>query len=89
MFDRYIYIAAIFVFINLTGFALMGIDKSKARHHVRRVPEKVLFTFVLLGAGAGVYLGCLIFRHKTKHWYFLYGIPFIIFLQLTLLFFII
>lgn len=55
----------------------MQIDKSRAKKHKWRIPEKTLFIFVLLGGGIGGTIGMYIFRHKTKHWYFVIGFPLI------------
>ncbi|BAQ36386.1 hypothetical protein CBB2_3383 [Clostridium botulinum] len=38
----------------------------------------------LLGGSIGSYVGMKIFRHKTKHSKFKYGIPFIILIQLCI-----
>ena len=54
---------------------VMGIDKEKAKAKEWRIPEKTLFGIALAGGGLGVWLGMEMFRHKTKHWYFKYGIP--------------
>jgi uncharacterized membrane protein YsdA (DUF1294 family) len=59
----------------------MGIDKSKAKHHAWRIPEKELFLISLLGGSIGTWAGMYIFRHKTKHWYFVIGMPAILILQ--------
>lgn len=67
--------------INLTGFSIMGIDKRRARKHMWRIPEKTLFLTAVLGGSIGTLLGMYTFRHKTKHWYFVIGMPFILFLQ--------
>lgn len=40
------------IVINVLAFALMGIDKSKAKRHLWRIPEKTLFLSALLGGGA-------------------------------------
>lgn len=72
--------------INLTAFFLMGTDKRRARRGARRIPEKRLFLAALLGGGAGAVLGMQMFRHKTRHWYFRFGLPAILILQLALLF---
>jgi uncharacterized membrane protein YsdA (DUF1294 family) len=61
----------------------MGIDKSKAKHHAWRIPEKVLFFVSLLGGSIGTWAGMYIFRHKTKHWYFVAGMPAILLLQIV------
>ena len=74
----WIYIAV----INIIGFLSMGIDKSKAKKGAWRVPEKTLFLFPVLGGGLGSWIGMYFFRHKTKHWYFVIGIPAIFFIEL-------
>jgi uncharacterized membrane protein YsdA (DUF1294 family) len=67
--------------MNIIGLAVMGIDKSKAKHHEWRIPEKMLFLVSLLGGSIGTWAGMYIFRHKTKHWYFVIGMPAILILQ--------
>jgi uncharacterized membrane protein YsdA (DUF1294 family) len=69
--------------MNIIGLVVMGIDKSKAKHHVWRIPEKVLFLVSLLGGSIGTWAGMYIFRHKTKHWYFVVGMPTILILQIA------
>lgn len=70
--------------LNLCGFASMGIDKQKARRKKWRIPEKTLFLFALLGGSLGSITGMYIFHHKTRHWYFRYGMPVIFLLQACL-----
>jgi uncharacterized membrane protein YsdA (DUF1294 family) len=70
--------------MNVIGLAVMGIDKAKAIHHAWRIPEKVLFLVSLLGGSVGTWAGMYIFRHKTKHWYFVIGMPAILILQIAL-----
>ena len=70
--------------INLVTFAVYGADKRRARRGAWRVPEKTLFLLPLLGGSLGALLGMLTFRHKTKHWYFVWGIPLILLAQLAL-----
>ena len=67
--------------INLILFAVMGVDKSCARRHARRVPERTLFALCLLGGGAGGVLGMLCFRHKTRHLKFVLGFPLILIME--------
>lgn len=76
----WIYIAA----INLVALALMGIDKHKARTRQWRIPEKALFAVALLGGSAGAWAGMYLFHHKTRHWYFVVGMPLILAAQLLL-----
>ena len=68
--------------INLVAFALMGIDKDKARKGAWRIPEKTLFLSAIIGGSIGAIIGMQAFRHKTKHWYFKYGMPLILTLQI-------
>lgn len=69
------------IIMNVLGFALMGIDKHKAIHRQYRIPEKTLFLSSILGGSVGTWAGMYVFRHKTKHWYFVVGMPFILFMQ--------
>ena len=70
--------------VNIVAFIMYGIDKEKARRGAWRVPEKTLFLLPLLGGSVGALLGMLVFRHKTKHWYFVWGVPAILLAQLAL-----
>lgn len=70
--------------VNLVTFAVYGIDKARARRDKWRVPEKTLFLLPLLGGSVGALLGMWLFRHKTRHWYFVCGIPAILLAQLAL-----
>ena len=72
------------IVINILTFLAMLWDKHEAKKGEWRVSEKTLFTFVLLGGGIGGILGMYIFRHKTKKWYFKYGFPIILILEIVL-----
>lgn len=69
------------VFMNIAGLVLMGADKRRARKHLWRVPEKTLFLVSVLGGSAGTLAGMYLFRHKTRHWYFVVGMPAVLILQ--------
>ena len=70
--------------INLLTFIVYGADKRRARQGKWRVPEKTLFLLPLLGGSIGALLGMRVFHHKTKHWYFVWGIPAILLAQIAL-----
>lgn len=70
--------------LNLIAFALMGLDKWKARRGAWRIPEKTLFLAALLGGALGGTVGMHLFHHKTRHWYFRFGFPILLVLQLLL-----
>ncbi|MBR3807381.1 MAG: DUF1294 domain-containing protein [Lachnospiraceae bacterium] len=77
-----------FVIMNIVGFAIMGIDKRKAIKRTFRIPEATLFIVALIGGSIGSILGMRVFRHKTRHWYFVIGMPAILILQIALLVFL-
>ncbi len=83
---QYLINIPIFIFLGLNGlgFFLVALDKSKARRHRWRIPEKAFFIIAVLGGSFGTYGGCLLFRHKTKHPQFMVGLPLIIFAQIGL-----
>ena len=72
-----LYLAA----VNLAAFALMGADKRRARRGRWRISEKALFLPALFGGALGGLLGMRLFRHKTRHWYFRWGLPTMLLLQ--------
>ena len=76
------------VIVNIVGFAMMGIDKKRAIRGAWRIPEASFFMAAILGGSIGSILGMRTFRHKTKHWYFKYGMPAILILQIAIVIFI-
>ena len=78
-------ICVMLLVMNLLAFALMGIDKVKAKRGAWRIPEKTLFLVTALFGGLGGTLGMTFFRHKTKHWYFKLGFPALLVIQNVLL----
>lgn len=70
--------------MSIIGFLSMYIDKRKAIKHQWRISEKTLFIIALLGGSIGSNLGMTICRHKTKHWYFVIGMPVILILQIII-----
>ena len=69
--------------VNLSGFILMGVDKSRAKRDAWRIPEKTLFLTAILGGSVGAIAGMFFFHHKTRHWYFRFGLPAILVVQLV------
>jgi len=67
---------------NLAAFTAMGVDKSRAKRDAWRVRERTLFLLALLGGSLGAVVGMRAFHHKTRHWYFAWGMPAILILQL-------
>ncbi len=77
-----------FAATNLIGFALMGIDKYKAKKRAFRIPEATLFIVAIIGGSIGSIIGMYAFHHKTRHRRFVYGMPFILIVQIALVIFI-
>lgn len=74
------------VCMNLVGLCMMGVDKARAKKRAWRIPERRLFLCSLLGGSLGTWAGMYLFRHKTRHWYFVIGMPLIFFLQTAAIF---
>ena len=73
------------VIINIITFFLYGIDKWKAQRSRWRVPESVLLGMAAIGGSVGAWLGMQVWRHKTQHVKFRYGVPIILIVQVALL----
>ena len=63
----YLIILGIISFITLVLYLL---DKVRAINGGWRIPEKILLGFSFFGGAVGGLVGMLLFRHKTRHWYF-------------------
>lgn len=78
------YFAVYLAAINFITFFVYGADKRRTRiPGARRVPEKTLFALALLLGSASALLGMRVFHHKTRHWYFRFGIPAILLCQIA------
>ena len=75
--------------INAITFITYDIDKWKARKNKWRIPESTLLLLAVFGGSIGAFLGMRVWRHKTMHKKFKYGIPSILVLQIGLLLYLI
>lgn len=83
---RWAWLAIYVLILSMISFFLMGLDKGRSKcKGARRVPERTFFLLALLGGSPGAIWGMLLFRHKTRHWYFAAGLPVILILQAALL----
>ncbi len=55
-----------FLLINVLTIAIYGADKTAARKGMRRVPERTLLVFGIVGGWPGAIVGQQLFRHKTQ-----------------------
>ena len=69
---------------STAGFLLMGSDKARAKKGSWRIPQKTFFGVALLGGTPGCLAGMYLFHHKTRHWYFRWGIPLILLFQICI-----
>lgn len=77
-------VAAYLLAVNLAGFVAMGVDKRRARLGLWRIRERTLFLLAGIGGSIGSWLGMQVFRHKTRHASFRFGIPAILIAQAIL-----
>ena len=77
------WIAAYLLGMNILGFVLMLSDKRRARRGDWRIRERTLFLAAVFGGSLGSLLGMRLLHHKTKHWYFVWGMPLIFLFQLA------
>ena len=74
--------------VNTLTFLLYGIDKYKAKKARWRISEATLLMMAVIGGSIGAWAGMRLWHHKTMHKKFKYGIPFIILLQVALVFYL-
>ena len=60
-------------------------SKWKAGHKRWRIPEAALLLLALLGGSFGAWLGMYVWRHKTQHRKFKYGVPLILLVQVAIM----
>ncbi len=63
--------------MTIVGLVVMKADKVKAGSGAWRIRESTLFLISIIGGSLGTWAGMNLFRHKTKHWYFVIGMPLI------------
>ena len=71
------------IIINLAALVLMYSDKQRAIRHHWRIPECTLFLSAIIGGSIGAIAGMYLFHHKTRHWYFVIGMPAILVAQIA------
>jgi len=83
-------IVGYFCAISITASIVTIYDKiiSMKQEKRRRIPEKTLLFFSVIGGSISMLLTMLFIRHKTRHIKFMAGIPIIIFMQLIVVFYL-
>ena len=77
-------IPVILICINLAVFFLYGEDKRRSIRGEWRISERNLLLAAFCFGSLGAFLGMKHYHHKTKHWYFVWGVPAILLAQLAL-----
>jgi uncharacterized membrane protein YsdA (DUF1294 family) len=77
-----------YAIINLVAFGFMKADKVKAERKQWRIQEKTLFLIAAMGGALGIFSGMTFLRHKTKTWYFVYGIPLLMIVNVASIYFL-
>ena len=78
------YFFIVIAFMSVLAFILYGVDKRRAIKRRWRIKEATLLFVGFFGGSVGALLAMLLFRHKTRHWYFRAGLPAILLAQLAL-----
>ena len=73
------------IVINIATFLVYGIDKWKAKQGSWRISEATLLILAVIGGSIGALLGMNVWRHKTMHKKFKYGLPLILIIQIILI----
>ena len=78
----------VYALVNVLAFLTIAYDKHQARlrKSTERISEVLLFFMATAFGSLGVYIGMLIFRHKTQKWYFRVGIPLLIAQNISVLY---
>ncbi len=75
-----------FLFMSIAAFFAMKRDKESAKiPGERRIPERTLLLLSFFGGAAGSLIAMKLYRHKTLHARFRYGIPAMLLGHLALL----
>ncbi|MFK7108070.1 DUF1294 domain-containing protein [Flavobacterium oreochromis] len=74
--------------ISSVTFILFGIDKLLAIKNKRRIPEKDLLIFSLIGGALGGLLGMIIFNHKISKGSFLWKFLLVLVATIFIIFFL-
>ena len=73
------------IVINVVTFLIYGIDKWNAKQGSWRISEASLLILAVIGGSIGALLGMKVWRHKTMHKKFKYGLPLILIIQIILI----
>lgn len=73
----------ILLILNFLSSLYVIWDKQAARRGRRRIPERTLFLLAFLGGAPVMYFTMRLIHHKTLHRRFMWGLPLLIFFQVS------
>jgi uncharacterized membrane protein YsdA (DUF1294 family) len=73
------------ILINAAALLFMLTDKLRAKQNRWRIPEATLMGIAAAGGSFGAFVGMKLFRHKTRHPKFAFGIPALLAVHVILL----
>lgn len=80
-------LGGLFLAMNVVAFLIMLWDKASSRKKdARRISEGMMFFLATVFGSVGVLAGMFVFRHKTRKWYFMLGVPLLILQNIAFLF---
>jgi len=85
------FLKILFIFLavmNISTFTVYSFDKVRAKNDRDRVSELRLMLMALFGGSIGAFISMKFFNHKTRKWYFKYGIPLMALIHFALVIFI-
>lgn len=74
--------------INVIAFVAYGVDKLNAMNGHSRIAIVTLLILAGIGGSIGGLIAMYLFRHKTSKDYFTVGIPLILLMQITVIFYV-
>ena len=73
------------ILINAAALLFMLTDKLRAKQNRWHIPEATLMGIAAAGGSFGAFVGMKLFRHKTRHPKFAFGIPALLAVHVILL----
>jgi len=84
--DNYkLILLGVILFWNLITFTIMKIDKRRAQKGKYRISEKKIMYYAFFFGASGAYMGLKVFKHKTQHKKFVYGLPILIIMNMAII----
>ncbi len=76
-------VAVYLAVVNVVTFVGFCIDKHRAVRGAYRISERTLIALSFAGGALGGLVAMRLLRHKTRKWYFAWGLPLFLLLQIA------